>query len=1035
MKTATLLNNFISKVIKASLVLFLLFVNANLLSQVTVIFRANIVRTTVADLDAGPGSSDPTWEFQITDVPAGNTGSGTYSLADTSCLPGLAFPYNAIPPAVNNVFFTQVYDCPADLPTNYTFVWSAYDKDGLLPANLNDAYGTATVNIPAASIIIPQALFTTLGFYTITIPGLPSCNGAANTTWRLRLQYRTIGANDDIVAPVITCPADQLVTLTPLCDYTLLDYTALATTSDNCSPLVTVTQSPLPGTVISADQIITLTADDGTVTTNPISTCTFDIITDDIVPPAITCPADITQNNDATLCGAIVNYLAPVGTDNCVAPVTTLTAGQASGTLFPVGATLNTYTVTDVHGNSTSCSFIVTIDDIDAPAIVCPANITQNNDAGVCGATITYATPVGTDNCPAPVTALTAGQASGTVFPTGTTTVTYEVTDASTNTNTCSFTVTVNDAENPAIVCPANITQNNDAGVCGATITYATPVGTDNCPAPVTALTAGQASGTVFPIGTTTVTYTVTDASTNTNTCSFTVTVNDTENPAIVCPADITQNNDAGVCGATITYAAPVGTDNCPAPLTALTAGQASGTVFPTGTTTVTYEVTDASLNTSTCSFDVTVDDAENPVIVCPADITQNNDLNVCGANIVYATPVGTDNCAGSVTTLTAGQASGTVFPIGTTTVTYEVTDASTNTATCSFDVTINDTQNPAIVCPANITQANDLNVCGANITYATPVGTDNCPAPVTALTAGQASGTVFPIGTTTVTYTVTDASTNTNTCSFTVTVNDTQNPAIVCPANITQNNDAGVCGATITYATPVGTDNCPAPVTALTAGQASGTVFPIGTTTVTYTVTDASTNTNTCSFTVTVNDTENPAIVCPADITQNNDAGVCGATITYAAPVGTDNCPAPVTALTAGQASGTVFPTGTTTVTYEVTDASLNTSTCSFDVTVDDAENPVIVCPADITQNNDLNVCGANIVYATPVGTDNCAGSVTTLTAGQASGTVFPIGTTTVTYEVTDASTNTATCSFDVTINDTQKSSDSMSCKYYPGK
>ncbi|MBK9190274.1 MAG: HYR domain-containing protein [Crocinitomicaceae bacterium] len=187
--------------------------------------------------------------------------------------------------------------------------------------------------------------------------------------------------------------------------------------------------------------------------------------------------------------------------------------------------------------------------------------------------------------------------------------------------------------------------------------------------------------------------------------------------------------------------------------------------------------------------------------------------------------------------------------------------------------------------------------MCGANITYATPVGTDNCPAPVTALTAGQASGTVFPIGTTTVTYTVTDASTNTNTCSFTVTVNDTQNPAIVCPANITQNNDAGVCGATITYATPVGTDNCPAPVTALTAGQASGTVFPIGTTTVTYTVTDASTNTNTCSFTVTVNDTENPAIVCPADITQNNDAGVCGATITYAAPVGTDNCPAPVTA------------------------------------------------------------------------------------------------------------------------------------------
>ncbi|MBK7130184.1 MAG: HYR domain-containing protein [Crocinitomicaceae bacterium] len=87
-------------------------------------------------------------------------------------------------------------------------------------------------------------------------------------------------------------------------------------------------------------------------------------------------------------------------------------------------------------------------------------------------------------------------------------------------------------------------------------------------------------------------------------------------------------------------------------------------------------------------------------MIVCPADITQSNDLNVCGATITYATPVGTDNCAGPLTALTAGQASGTVFPIGTTTVTYEVTDASTNTNTCSFDVTVNDTQNPAMYLP-----------------------------------------------------------------------------------------------------------------------------------------------------------------------------------------------------------------------------------------------------------------------------------------------------------------------------------------------
>ncbi|MBK7130180.1 MAG: HYR domain-containing protein [Crocinitomicaceae bacterium] len=1009
-----ILYHFHGNILRFALLAFSLLYVFSGKTQVTVEFRIRWVNTTIPHtVDGGIGSADPTWEYSITDVPANNTQSGAVSLIDTSC-----FSANNV---INDVFFSQVYNCPADIPTSYNFTWSAYDDDGLLPVNLNDAYGTETIAINPGAWLYPTGVWTFAAIRTISIPGLLNCTGTGNTNFRLRLEYRTIGSNDDILPPTIACPADQTVTLTPTCDYTLLDYTALPVTSDNCSGAITVTQSPLPGTVINSDQIITLTADDGTITTNPTSTCTFNIITDDIVNPAIVCPADIVQNNDAGLCGAVVNFIAPVGTDNCAGPLTTLTAGQASGTLFPGGTTTNTYTVTDAHGNTASCSFDITINDIESPSITCPANITQSNDLNVCGATITYATPVGTDNCAGPITALTAGQASGTVFPIGTTTVTYEVTDASLNTSTCSFSVTVNDTQNPAITCPANITQSNDLNVCGATITYATPVGTDNCAGPLTALTAGQASGTVFPIGTTTVTYEVTDASLNTSTCSFSVTVNDTQNPAITCPADITQNNDAGVCGATITYATPVGTDNCAGPVTALTAGQASGTVFPVGVTTVTYEVTDASSNTTSCSFDVTVDDTENPVIVCPADITQSNDLNVCGATITYATPVGTDNCAGPLTALTAGQASGTVFPIGTTTVTYEVTDASTNTNTCSFDVTVNDTQNPAITCPANITQSNDLNVCGATITYATPVGTDNCAGPITALTAGQASGTVFPIGTTTVTYEVTDASLNTSTCSFSVTVNDTQNPAITCPANITQSNDLNVCGATITYATPVGTDNCAGPLTALTAGQASGTVFPIGTTTVTYEVTDASLNTSTCSFSVTVNDTQNPAITCPADITQNNDAGVCGATITYATPVGTDNCAGPVTALTAGQASGTVFPVGVTTVTYEVTDASSNTTSCSFDVTVDDTENPVIVCPADITQSNDLNVCGATITYATPVGTDNCAGPLTALTAGQASGTVFPIGTTTVTYEVTDASTNTNTCSFDVTVNDTQ--------------
>ena len=88
-----------------------------------------------------------------------------------------------------------------------------------------------------------------------------------------------------------------------------------------------------------------------------------------------------------------------------------------------------------------------------------------------------------------------AGLASGSTFPVGTTTVTYEVTDATGNTADCSFIVTVNDNEDPTITCPANITVNVDAGTCGAVVTYTPPVGTDNCPGATTAQTVGLGSG------------------------------------------------------------------------------------------------------------------------------------------------------------------------------------------------------------------------------------------------------------------------------------------------------------------------------------------------------------------------------------------------------------------------------------------------------------------------------------------------------------------------------------------------------------
>jgi hypothetical protein len=104
-------------------------------------------------------------------------------------------------------------------------------------------------------------------------------------------------------------------------------------------------------------------------------------------------------------------------------------------------------------------------------------------------------------------------------------------------------------------------------------------------------------------------------------------------------------------------------------------------------------------------------------------------------------------------------------------------------------------------------------------------------------------------LGANTVTLTVTDLGGNTHTATATVTVEDKVQPDVTCPSNVTSND----CNGPVTYAAPVGKDNCSGVQLSLTQGLSSGSAFPVGDTKVTWTATDASGNENTCSFTVSV--------------------------------------------------------------------------------------------------------------------------------------------------------------------------------------
>jgi len=198
--------------------------------------------------------------------------------------------------------------------------------------------------------------------------------------------------------------------------------------------------------------------------------------------------------------------------------------------------------------------------------------------------------------------------------------------------------------------------------------------------------------------------------------------------PDIACPADINTNTDANVCNASETFSASAHAGS-PGPQFYYRIGNTAITspfTFPLGTTTVIATALNAA-GVDTCSFRVVVTDVQPPVITCPANITLPNAPGQCGATATY-TVTATDNCS---STVTVSPVSGSFFPVGTTTVTARATDASGNTATCSFTVTINDVEPPVIhdlvVTPPILWPPNHQ-MKNVTVDY---TSTDNCPGPI----------------------------------------------------------------------------------------------------------------------------------------------------------------------------------------------------------------------------------------------------------------------------------------------------------------
>jgi gliding motility-associated-like protein len=672
------------------------------------------------------------------------------------------------------------------------------------------------------------------------------------------------------------------------------------------------------------------------------------------------------------------------------------------------------------------------IDD-EAPEVTCPANITVSNDVNACNADIIIPAPVFVDECgiASVVNNYNNSADASDNYPVGTTTIEYTITDIHGNVSTCTFDVTVIDDEAPQVTCPANITVSNDANACNAFVTVPAPSVDDECgiASVVNNYNNTADASDTYPVGTTTVEFTITDIHGNITTCTFDVTVLDDEAPEVTCPSDITIFNDLGACNAGVTVPSPSVNDECGIASIVNNYNNTADAsdIYPVGTTTIEFTVTDIHGNITTCTFNVTVIDNEIPAMVCPADQTVIATSGECGTDVIVEIPTATDNCEvlSIVNDYTNTNNASDYYPVGETIVTWTTTDIHGNEFTCTTTITVVDTEAPSLVCPSDVTADNTVGACGTDVVVDLPIVDDNCGI---ATVVNNYNGTDnasdnYPVGITLVEWTVTDIHGNVSTCTTVINIIDAELPTITCPENITVFNDLDECSAIVTVPTPVSSDNCgvQSVINNYNGTTDATDTYPVGTTVITWTVTDINGNSTTCEMLIEVVDNQVPVITCPTDLTVNNDLNECGAVVNYDLPTFTDNCPGSTITLTSGPAVGEFFPLGTTLVAYQVTDASGNTLDCSFNVTVVDNELPQLTCPGDIQVGNQFDSCGAFVTYPIPQYFDNCTSGEATLIDGPASGEYFEVGITQVTYEVIDESGNISTCTFNVEVLDIQ--------------
>ena len=706
------------------------------------------------------------------------------------------------------------------------------------------------------------------------------------------------------------------------------------------------------------------------------------------------------------------------------------------GSAFQIGTTAVTFTATDKANNSSSCTFDVTVSDTAPPTISCPDDMIVNATTGLCTAQVDYSVTTN-DDCSNEVLSQTSGLPSGSDFPVGVTTNTLVVTDASGQTATCSFLVTVNDIELPVANCQNMTLQLGTDGNSAITTADIDDNSTDNC-TPLASLELDQTDFDCTDVGSNTVILTATDNSNNSSTCQATVWVEDNIAPTAICQ-DQTVQLDASGNGTITENEIDNGSDDA-CGLASLSLNTSNFNCANIGANQIILTVLDNNNNSSTCGATVTVEDNIAPMALCQDQTIQLDANGNASTSVDDVDNNSTDACG--LATITLNTSNFICTDLGNQIVTLTATDNNGNSNTCTATITVQDPIMPIAICnnlTINLPDRNTYNLSPAEIDAIAFGSSDNC-----SWTPSISSGTTSYDCTNrdmdfTLTLTVTDMANNASSCQAIISIRD--------PNSVCNDPPVAVCQNLTVYAN----SNCEAMMEAseldggssdpdldpLTFSMDHGSIFALGTHNVILTVSDGE-FTSSCSTTVTVEDITAPTISCPGDLTLNTDPGNCSSTFTVPVPNATDNCEVSVLRYRhrlvdesgnniAGEdwsswstSTSTTLGTGNWKIQWQAKDPSGNQNKCTYFVEVIDEEAPQPVCINPIIEFNgeaSINL-GIEDIWNEDASSDNCSGGVFFVDQSIFQVTCDQVNTTIpVVVTVEDLYGNTSTCTANVEV------------------